>query len=183
MKKFILVSCISISLVYGQNMNLFNKFHDYFAKRDWKKLEKLLADDFQLIDWNHMVVDYKDAYMNYMKNWGGTMGTTWTVFTSFEENGKVYSTERDSDLFLNTFYEVVPTYSFIYEFKDNQIHRLSYDTLPGYHHHKDSFTWNYNNFILWVQKNQREEVPNMNSTDQKKSAQTYLKLIKLWKER
>src|SRR5688572_12656483 len=123
-KLFLAAFLFSGFLGYGQNMKLFEDFHTYFAKRNWKKLDELLSYDFQVIDQHKKIVHRKTDYLDYLKNWNGTMGTTWTVLTSSEKEKIVYATEQDADLFLTSFYEDVPVYSFRYEFKENQIFKL-----------------------------------------------------------
>ncbi len=183
MKKIFLpfiLSILAVSLGHAQGMEMFDKFHDYFAKRNWNKLEKLLSDDFQLIDYNGEVVDNKTNYINFLKNWSGTINTTWKVFKAKEQNGYVFSTEQDWDLFNNTFYGIPPTFSFRYEFTDTQIRKLTYDTLPGHHIFEQKFAKNYSTFITWVVENKKDESNSLSDPDFKKMAKAFIKLITLF---
>jgi hypothetical protein len=107
---------------------------------------------------------------------------SWTVFSSEEKDKKVYSTEQDFDPFMSAFYGVAPIFSFTYEFKENQIWKIKYDTLDGYHLDEQKFNMNYNSFILFVKTNYSNELSNLVGEDRKKSAQSHLKLIKLWEK-
>lgn len=174
-----LFTMINISS-YAQGMNMFNQFHDYFAKHNWKKLEKLLSDNFELIDYTGNVIDQKTDYLNFLKNWSGIMGTKWKVIKSSEKDGHVYSVEQDWDIFNITFYNTPPLYIFDYEFSGQQIKKLTYDTIPGHHIFRTTFDTNYQKFIKWAYQNYSKELPDLSSPDRKKSAKAYIKLLKIY---
>jgi hypothetical protein len=187
MKRTLLTAILSLALssfISGQNnLQLYKDYHAAFAARDWKKIESLISYDFQQIDWKHKVVNTKESFINGLKNWNGTVGTEWIVYNSEEKDKKVYSSEQDSDPFIAAFFGIAPIFSYTYEFKENQIWKISYDTLPGYYIDEARFNTNYMRFYYWVEEKYPADVRYIaNMDDQKKSAQTYLKLIKIWEK-
>ncbi len=132
-----------------KNRDLFNDFHDYFAQRDFVKMEKLLSADFASKSSGGSEMN-KAAYIQYMAEWNTVFDTKWNVVSVTEKGDKIISEEYDNDMFNDYFFGSPQHYQYTYSFAGNTITRVDVDTIPGSRIKEAIFNERFGQFAAWV---------------------------------
>lgn len=131
------------------NKEIFEEFHNAYETSDISKLENLLTEDFELVQYNK-INSYKHSYLEFLSNWDKTFNTKWNVVSIKESGQLIESVEYDSDLFNDYFWGGKMPLKYTYYFKGNKISKLHVDTLPGSTERIIEFNNKYATFHEWV---------------------------------
>ena len=150
---FIFISCAFTPA--RTNRELFDDFHIFFAKADFKSMDNLLSESFFCMNQARNSSSPKTEYIEYMQGWNQVFKTKWNV-ESVEEDGQfIKSIEYDTDAWNDYFYGEKKRYRFIYTFNKagDKITSLRYDTLPGAQRIEFTSQARYSKFHKWIEEN------------------------------
>ena len=167
--KILLISILFFSCA-ASPYNAFNKFHESFERRDFKGVKDILSDDINIENFASKEKFEKDPYIDDMKNWATVFNTKWIVLNKKVIGDTVYSTEVDSDIFKNYFYDGGKKVNLKYVEKNNKLVYLSWDNGEPL---KDKiYEERFVNFAQWCYKRYPSKYFNLKYQSQKALEET-----------
>ncbi len=187
----ILLLCLFSSCSYNKNKSDLELANDYFkAQEEFDKsdLQKLLADNVEVYYGNEKGVDNKESLIK-------TAGFSYGLNTQNDliniaqiDSNKVELTIAESDDLTKHLKMDNVVYKYTYEFKKNQIQKITLDTIDNpkfnYKQKEIEFNQKLNDLMRWVYENHRDKAVLMDKYDNNYEAGKILsELIKKRKER
>jgi hypothetical protein len=133
--------------VFAQKQNAFDKFHTFFAKRDFGKLRMVLDKKILIISERDGEQFNTDDYLRDMENWAKVFDTKWNVVSVKKIKDTTYAVEYDSDIFKKYFYDGGNNVKLKYVEKNGKLVYLSWD--EGEVSKNRIFEKRYKDFAVW----------------------------------
>ncbi len=148
----------------------FNKFHENFESRDFNSMKNLLSDDIFIESSVSKERFEKEPYVDDMKNWATVFNTKWIVLNKKVIGDTVYSTEVDSDIFKDYFYDGGKKVNLKYVEKNNKLVYLCWD--DGEPLKDKIYEERFLKFAQWCYKNYPNKYFNLKYQSQKALEET-----------
>jgi hypothetical protein len=178
MKYLLLSLMLFTSIKMNPSQEAFDKFHQYFEKRDFVKMENLLDDEIIIYAIDTKTTHERDEYFAYLKDWSTTFNTKWNVEKVKTKGDTTYSVEYDTDIYNNFFYGGVHKSKLKYVAKNNKLVYLSWDTTAGNSKRMEIFNARQIAFYKWCLKKHPEKYYDL----MKQSKEAYLQIRRMLTE-